>query len=552
MTFFYSLLFFLGFSTLTIFAASDSDAETVVRDTSDISASQHQGLTLRERKEILKETFTLLDEFKKRDELQDGPVFYNFSTDISDSYCSWIQDTLHQFTQINPLPKKLHLNLFTLGSLASRNATFESDFEFGILVNYYTPNAIPYCLKLVQFLHAQIAKEDVEKTLSFDEELTPTLWGTNGGYQSGSPLLIATPEIMALYPWSLTERHRGLEGTFLKYFCSQLWISCGQNAELFQTLQNFYLEKNPTVYSVQNLARAMKNTAPLFGDQSLFLTFQQLRNKQLYLTFEIQYEDTQRPSIIKSLNQEFKESLFFFYEKFLNKSSFYTKAFAGISSLNIKRDVFRLVEQAVMNMGSIRGILTENRRKLKQRIDALKTPTPLEASTASIETRKLTQRFNNIRPQTDLFKVIHVLSSIKSLNGDLAEKMRAYLDFTFYLRLKEQMLPNYAQQDIRLVDMESINVSIRAEEASLSVHEAELIRLESMEKNEVISRQILVTQGNIGSINARISRLRLAKDNPVANIFSQEEIAEIEKLKPILTEIVHWFLSQRTSLYQHS
>lgn len=534
MIFLYSLFLLIGFGTTLSFSAADVEIPT--HDGSLVDP--HPGYSLRERKETLKETFRHLCDFKEQGDLKEEPVFYDFSSDISDSYASWIQECLQKFTQKYPLPEGLHINVFTLGSFTSRNVTFESDFEFGIMVNHYTPEAIPYCLGLIHNLHAQIVTEDVGKTLSFDEELTPPLTGKEGG----SPFLIATPEIMALYPWSLTERHRGYEGSFWSFFNTQLWTSSEHNRELFDNLCKFYSGSQPTaiIQHIQNLARAMKSTEALFGNREIFSCFQKFRAHQLTQAFQIHYEDTQRPSILKTLKEEFDQSLFFFYEKFLNKTSFYMKAFAEISSLHIKRDVFRLVEQTVINMGFIGGILSGEVELIQKKIQEL-APKRKKKEIAALQ-----KQLNNLAPETDLLKIVNTLTSRGVLVPPLAKEIAEYLDFSLYLRLKEQMSPHYAHQDIRLVDTESVDVSIRAEEAALAVHEDALTRLKAIEeRTEGVSHQILVGKGNIGSIKARISRLKLAKDNPAATIFSLDEIGQIERLQPRLRDIVSWFLSQQ-------
>lgn len=423
---------------------------------------------------------------------------------ISGDYIQWIQDRVEEFTDARTPPTSLCV--FVLGSLASRQATFFSDLEFGILINTYVAGAVEYCLGLTEYLRDQIAKADAEKTLSFDTDLTPPFYNRETReLLSGSPFLIATPEAMATYPWALTQRFPGHVGDFWHYFYGFLQAGSKTTKGLFKSLQQFYID--PKADRLQNIARAMKSIHGISGDMKLLERFQCVRTQTFAQPFTISYEDTSRPSYTKLIGQEFFDSLNFFYVKFIRNKSFLMTGLTSITTLNIKRDMFRAVEQAIINTGFMFGIAS-----------------------------------------TQLFDILDALREQGVMSAELTESTKTYLDFVYSLRLKEQVIRSGEPKDIRIIDREIIRTQIAAKEASLQVirlakQELEISRSETIDPTSpealTLERNILFHKGSISSQEAEIRRLQESLDT-THEVLSPDDIAEITKMHKILGQFMGW------------
>lgn len=475
--------------------------------------------------------------------------FYKLSQHMSADFLNWISMQLKSFFQSSQSQR--NLLVFVMGSLATGNVTFFSDFEFGVMTADFDPSTLKQAEKLVQFLKQKIEDEQmIGQGLHFDNAgLAPNV-GEEPDPISNFRFLIAEPELMAMYPQASPWFKKGFlthAPKIIKDYVEQKKRNLANPKDpIFEN--NYHIPTSGAYEDMRDInknriahtAKAMKSIRPVFGNFELLRRFVEARNQQFSSVLEIPYEQTGQRSIKISLLDIFKSDLKYNLRNFLinraiirvcdqsarlgfSGSNFsrgdFPKlllCFDGLPSINIKRHLYRPVEQTLLNL--------------------------------ALETNLLQYDVHGIY-MTNLFGI---LDSLQDLHFEDKNIIKNYINFLCYLRLKEQLFmredneevlinPELMQAKLNLLSTQiktaEQNIESQISESDRNLWNQELEKLkEQKSKCEKAISIVEITKEKYPSTLHKL--FEDGQDKRIVRIFDEEDIKRIKTETPIVFDLL--------------
>lgn len=361
--------------------------------------------------------------------------FLHLCERVTKTFTDWLQQKFNVFTQKNKPPTRI--SLFSMGSLSTHLCTPYSDIEFGVLIQNYAEGALEYVEKLVQFMHDEREKEDLPaKTMHFDEAGLTPLYKNKEGNIVGTPLLITTPEVMAQLPWILTYRFQGHEKTYEEKVRHYLNTFI-KDEKIRNAWKNFYFPEREKyehlvwVNNLQNIARGTKNIRTIGGVFDLAQEFVHEERLLFLNQCIVSYEYSSKPMEHRMLGNIVYEDIDYHFSKFIGANSFLQDQCRNAPSLNIKKHLFRPVEQFLLNFGFFSNLWPLN--------DGLKISDVINFYIKRQEKFDFEQT-DNLRER--------LKAGVKRKN--LQKALCEYMEIVMGLRLREQWLLDGETHDIVL------------------------------------------------------------------------------------------------------